>query len=365
MDLAQLDVTVRVAGVTLLLSLAVLLFRARASVRFALWFAPLALCLSGFLVGNTADPALRLKGAFGAAAHLASGYAAVFLWWFCLACFDQTFRPRGAVLAAGLGWVLVASADRGLLGPGMASAGLTGLLIALGFGMMMHLAWRLIRDRQGDLLDGRRKARIAVVALLAAQLMIELVKELVFGPNWRPAAYTLSQNGAMLAFAMGMAALFLRPGPAAFALSPRLPPASYPVQPSDEPRLTARLMYLIEVERLHLDPAITFDAFVQKMGAHERAVRRLINTQLGHDHFRTFVNTYRVEEARRRLADPAQRHEKMIAIALDSGFASLSSFNRVFLAMEGRSPSAYRDAQLASDAAPGLDLAFEKRSVGF
>jgi hypothetical protein len=122
--------------------------------RLAASFAPLAACLSGFLIGNTPDPSLRLHGVIADAAHLASGYAVVFLWWFCLASFDQTFRPRGAVLGAGLAWLVIASADRGVLGRQIADKGLSWLLVAIGFGMIAHLVWRLIRDREGDLLEG-------------------------------------------------------------------------------------------------------------------------------------------------------------------------------------------------------------------
>src|ERR1700722_15917755 len=112
----DLDVIVRTAGVVLLLLLALMLLRDDRSRQIAKWFAPLALSLSGFLIGNTADLSLRLSGPVGALAHIARGFPVVFLWWFCLACFDRTFRPQGAVLAVGLAWLIIASADRGLLG---------------------------------------------------------------------------------------------------------------------------------------------------------------------------------------------------------------------------------------------------------
>ena len=78
------------------------------------------------------------------------------------------------------------------------------------------------------------------------------------------------------------------------------------------------------------------------MGAPEKTVRQLVNHRLGHDHFRAFLNANRVAEARRRLADPAHAGDKLITIALDSGFASLASFNRAFQAIESRPPSAFR-----------------------
>src|SRR3546814_7323665 len=117
----------------------------------------------------------------------------------------------------------------------------------------------------------------------------------------------------------------------------------------DELRL--RLVTLIQVDRIHLHPDLPFAMFVQRMNAPERAVRKLVNHELGFDHFRSFLNHYRVIEARRLLADPRRSADKLIAIALDSGFASLPSFNRVFRATEACTPSQYKDAALAGRSA--------------
>lgn len=359
----ETDVIVRVAGATLLLTAAALL-SARADRRSGVFFLPLAVCLCGFLAGNTPDPSLRLIGLAGQAAHLLSGFAAVFLWWFCLSVFDRTFRPRGLVLAAGGAWILIAAADRGLFGKALADVELSWLLIAMGFGMVAHLAWRLISDRQGDLVAGRREARVLVVLLLAGQLLADLIIDVVMGFDWRPRTFSILQNAALLAFTGWLLQLHLRPAagllpaPAAVWDAPSLEPA---VPPSEAVGLRERLRVLVEVDRVHLNPDLTFDRFVGLMGASDRAVRRLINQQLGYDHFRTFLNTHRMIEARRRLAAPAHRRDKLITVAMDSGFSSLASFNRVFQDAESCSPSAFREAALRPADEP---MAIEARVSG-
>ncbi|ATQ44350.1 AraC family transcriptional regulator [Caulobacter mirabilis] len=330
----ELDVIVRAAGATLLIWAAI---RQRSAERP--YFIALAACLCGFLAGNTPDSSLQLSGPLGSLAVILAGYAAVFLWWYCLAVFEAGFRPRGLVLAVGGIWIVVASVDRGLFGPALAQKGLSWGLIGLGLVMVGHLAWRLMKDRSGDLVDRRRQARLWVVAVLAAQLLADLCIDLVLGLDWQPRAFSIVQNAALLAFVAWLSSLDLaRP---ASATTPPPPP------PDADPVLVARLNQLMETDRVHLDPGLTFEAFVRAMGAPERTVRQLINQRLGYDHFRTFLNAYRVQEARRLLADPARADDKLIAIAFDSGFASLPSFNRVFRDIEGRPPSAYRQAMLA------------------
>lgn len=352
MALQQFDVIVRVAGATLLIVAAVALWR-RGRRADHLWFAPFAVCLCGYLAGNTTVDALQLGGLAGYIAVLLAGFTAVFLWWFCLSLFDWTFRPRGAVLAVGLAWIVIAAVDRGALGGGLAGRGLSWILIAIGFAMMGHLAWRLHRDRSGDLLDRRRRARLAVAASLAGLLVVDLIVDVVLGLDWSAQAYAIAQNLACLGFAAWLLSLMAPPArrPAGQAV-----PESSPA-PSDVDGLGARLRQLVEVEKVHLDPDLDLATFVQRMGASERAVRRLINHQLGYDHFRTFLNVQRLAEARRMLADPDRRNDKVIAIAMDSGFASLPSFNRVFQAAEGMAPGAYRRAALAGAVDAGNRLA--------
>ena len=345
----EVDVIVRVAGATLLI-LAAIKAAWRSDRRGAWIFIALAVCLCGFLAGNTPDAALRLSGPAGQVATLLSGYAAVFLWWYCLTVFDRRFRPRGLVLATGIVWIVIASADRGLFGPALADRGLSWGLVGIGFVMVGHLGWRLARDFRGDLIDVRRRARVIVVVLLAAQLLADLIVDVVLGLDWRPRGFTIAQNLALLAFTGWLLQLDARLHTGTAPDAVRRPA---PVDPGTSPApavigLAARLQRLIEVERVHLDGDLSLDRFVAMMGASERTVRHLINRELGHDHFRTFLNANRMVEARRLLSDPARRQDKLIAIALDSGFASLPSFNRVFRESEACTPGAFRQAALAA-----------------
>ena len=311
-------------------------------------FAPLAMCVAGFAAGNTPLDHSRLTGLPGDIAHGFSGFTVIFLWWFSLSCFDRRFQLKGAVLLTGLVWSVLAAADRGLFGALFADVGLSYGLVLLGFAIVGHLVWRLLDERQGDLIQPRHDARILVAVLLGGMLFLDLTADALFGFDWRPLAFSMTQNAMILAFGLWFAGRLLRVradvltfGVAEAAAAPARAEARSDNRQAEE--LQRRLSALIEIERVHLDPELTFARFVERMAAPERAVRTLVNQQLGYDHFRAFLNHHRVMEACR-LLEARHPEDNLITIALDSGFASLASFNRAFRAIQGCSPSEYRAA---------------------
>jgi AraC-like DNA-binding protein len=62
--------------------------------------------------------------------------------------------------------------------------------------------------------------------------------------------------------------------------------------------------------------------------------------------FNDFVNSYRIELAKRLLRENATL--KIMHVAYDSGYNNKASFNNAFKKITGKSPSEYRDSQLAS-----------------
>lgn len=364
-----IDVLVRTSGGTLLLALGLLLIREAPRERVAWLTLLLALGVCGFLARNTPDESLKLAGSAAVVAGLLSGNAALFVWWFSLAVFDDEFRLDRVKQAVGVAWFTTALLDRGVFGERYADVGLTWLLLAMGAGMVGHLAYRLLRDLEGDLVEPRRRARRRLVAALAVLLLVDLAVDLILGFAWKPRWFTIAQNGAILALAVQMMLWLTRADAGALTFrrdaavgssgaGAAVPPAEPAASPPDA-RLLVRLRMLMETDRLYRDPDLTFAAFVARMGAPEPEVRRLVNQQLGHRHFRSFLNAYRVADAREALADPARSQEKIVGVALDAGFASLASFNRAFKTIEGRSPTEFRAEQLSIRAA--ADEARENR----
>lgn len=349
MIIGQLDTAIRLGSASIFILLAWLLLSHRRQLGLpAALFVPLAVCVAGFVLGNTPLSSFRPIGLLGDLAHMVSGFAVIFVWWFSLSCFDSRFRLKGAVLVVGSAWAVLASADRGLFSDALASAGLSHWLVLLGFAIVGHLVWRILDERQGDLIQQRHDARILVAVLLGGMLFIDLAADALFGFGWRPLAFSMTQNAMILAFGLWLAGklLTVRGDVLTFGVvEGALVPCT--IAPRGErlynEELHRRLTALIETERVYLDPELTFARFVNLMGASERAVRALVNQQLGYDHFRAFLNHHRVMEARR-LLEERDREDKLDTIAQDSGFASLASFNRAFRAIEGCTPSECRTA---------------------
>ena len=71
-------------------------------------------------------------------------------------------------------------------------------------------------------------------------------------------------------------------------------------------------------------------------------LRQVINQQLGYRNFNAFLNHFRLKLAAEKLK--SEPREKVLAIALEVGFASLAPFNRAFKEQFGMTPSEYRQS---------------------
>ncbi|GAB2952045.1 hypothetical protein GCM10027048_16360 [Hymenobacter coalescens] len=116
--------------------------------------------------------------------------------------------------------------------------------------------------------------------------------------------------------------------------------ADAPPAPADAEleRWTERLRTYMTAEQPYLRPELTLGELAAALRTNTSLLSRVINAGFGQN-FNDFVNGYRVGEAERLLADPRFRHYSLVAIALESGFNSKSTFNRVFKKLRGETPS--------------------------
>lgn len=108
-------------------------------------------------------------------------------------------------------------------------------------------------------------------------------------------------------------------------------------------RLEGALLALMDTAHPYRDPELTLPALAERLQSTPHKLSEVLNRELSQT-FYDFVNGYRVAEVRRRLADPATKHLNILALGLDAGFASKSTFNQAFKKLTGQTPSAYRKA---------------------
>jgi len=100
------------------------------------------------------------------------------------------------------------------------------------------------------------------------------------------------------------------------------------------------LINLMKNAKPYLEPKLSLSALADELKISVNHLSQVIN-QYEEKNFFDFVNTYRVEEFKKRALDPANSNYSILAIALDSGFNSKSSFNNVFKKLVGVTPSQY------------------------
>ena len=99
-----------------------------------------------------------------------------------------------------------------------------------------------------------------------------------------------------------------------------------------------KLLRLMEQDQPWLEPELTLTELAHRLRTHPALLSKVINAGCGQN-FNDFVNTYRVQEAQRKLADGRFAHYSLVGVALESGFNSKSTFNRVFKKLLGQAPS--------------------------
>ena len=234
-------------------------------------------------------------------------------------------------------------------------------LFALSLAIYLALSWRMIpetasyawaRDRDRWL---RQFVTVGVLSLmgvvvfaLIGPLFPDLPGQRFFGLSWVSFLEVLLYSGIVYAIAVGGWVQ------AEVGAEADTSTRSTSVDPQAASHHAAALDALIRDEQPYLDPNLSLGSLAGQLGMTDKALSGLLNDTLGTS-YTDYVNRLRVDEARRRLADPDNDHLTVLAVGLDAGFASKSTFNRVFKAETGETPSAFRQRAEATHEATEAD----------
>lgn len=223
-------------------------------------------------------------------------------------------------------------------------AALLGLLLLLGF---EAANWALGPLNYGDYWYGYLASGLLIYYLGVVGLQANYAARvpLRFEPEAEVVLAEQQQRVAPLASGGGQAAVAVAAQPGAVNIEPEIR-----VAPKAPPELIGtaglapellpwreRLLRLMAEDQPWLEPELTLAELAHRLRTNTSLLSHVINAGCGQN-FNDFVNRYRVAEAERRLQDPRLAHYSLVGIALESGFNSKSTFNRVFKKLTGRTP---------------------------
>lgn len=106
-------------------------------------------------------------------------------------------------------------------------------------------------------------------------------------------------------------------------------------------QLEEMLSEIMKTREPFLDENLTLSKLASYLEVTDKKLSALLNQSMNVS-FYDYVNGYRIEAVKEKMANPGYDHYTLLAIAFDSGFSSKTSFNRIFKKTEGISPSEYK-----------------------
>lgn len=321
------------AAALLLGVIAVLLWRGRKDVLGWTWIA--------FCTSATASLVLRgLGGELGPIGLLllAPASATCGVAWLLARAVFREGRPFTAVH---LGVAAVIAAVN-LSPAGAFGATLGNLQNLLASAVIVLTLWEAVRGWRSLPSRAEKIMRGAYFGVTAAAVLIAVIW--LSGPAIPAALNDAVETLALLAVTLtaGLCLRFRRRHPLAAAGEQPANtnrPAPKPVD-AEIRQLGARLDAMVRSEALYLDGDLKVADLARKLQTPEYKITRAVTGALGAANFNQYINGFRIKFAQDLMAEDPGR--SILAVAFDSGFASLGPFNRAFKAITGQTPRAYR-----------------------
>ncbi|MBC3765523.1 helix-turn-helix domain-containing protein [Neptunicella marina] len=212
----------------------------------------------------------------------------------------------------------------------------TALLVELS--LICHALGVTIRYWRDDLIEQRRLLRASLICFGGIYLFLVIFVEQVL--NFHGEWLSQIESITLAALSLFLNTLLLRLREASLFAS-RLAQAKTSLRHKQSPEVE-RILSAMSQDLLYQQEGITIAELAKKLNMYEYKLRNVINGELGYRNFNDFLNYYRINEVTAKLNDPGYSSVAILNLALDSGFRSLSSFNKAFKNTHHVTPSEYR-----------------------
>jgi AraC-like DNA-binding protein len=118
--------------------------------------------------------------------------------------------------------------------------------------------------------------------------------------------------------------------------------ASSRLTEEDSIKYINNLMELMQTDKPFLRPNLTILELASDLNITTHSLSQIINENYKLNFF-DFINKYRVEEVKEKIANVKYNDYSLLGIALDCGFNSKSAFNRIFKKFTGQTPSEFKN----------------------
>lgn len=224
---------------------------------------------------------------------------------------------------------------------------LSSTLVALGL-------WEVVKNWREDLVECRRRVRAIMLIVAGLYLFFALYNQLIYSSHALPIhiAYINAASIALMALFLGYWVLVVDHDTVLEAIETLPEALSKKIENQQEVPSTVDKQWLDKLEACMGEQAyyrrndLTIRSLSEHLSIPEHHLRRLINRQLGYRNFNEYLNRFRIGEATERLADPSLARLPITTIAIESGFASLTTFNKAFKTLKDMTPSEFRRANL-------------------
>lgn len=114
-----------------------------------------------------------------------------------------------------------------------------------------------------------------------------------------------------------------------------------PLTPQYAEECKKKLRYLMEIEKLYCDAELSLQALADKLSISTHLLSQILNEKLNRN-FADFINSYRIEEAKKILENSRGSQQKITTVAFDVGFNTLVAFYNAFKKYTNMTPAQYR-----------------------
>jgi AraC-like DNA-binding protein len=202
--------------------------------------------------------------------------------------------------------------------------------------LVSHALISAISQWRNDLVQDRRYIRGGVITFAGFYIIYVIVSEQLFKVHWQEFDIFKYFMLSVIVTGINLLLFRLRETSLFFVLNDKK------TEHKANSKQVNDIIAAMTEQKLYREDGMTISKLSRYLAIHEYKLRQLINGELNYRNFNDFLNYYRIQEVSEKLANAELIQLPILTLALESGFRSLSSFNKAFKDTHGTTPTAYR-----------------------